>query len=585
MKRFNPIILLFVLLSSFSTLAESPFSAPKQPGFGASQAEFLPVDQAFAFSYQQQGNDLVLSWDITPEHYLYHHQFKFTPQGVQLGEAQIPQGKSYVDEYFGEVEIFDENIQLRIPLSQVQADATVDVQYQGCAKAGLCYPPEIKKVYLTPINATSSSASNEAPQASEQGKLANMLSEQSLLLNLLVFFALGVGLAFTPCVFPMYPILSGIIVGQGQKLSLRRAFTMSMVYVQGMALTYTLLGLVVASAGLKYQAALQHPAILITLAALFAVLSLSMFGLYNLQLPSGMQEKLSRLSNKQKGGSIGGVFVMGLISGLVCSPCTTAPLSGALLYVANSGDLLLGGAALYALSMGMGLPLIVLGTSGGKLLPKAGGWMNVVKVVFGFLLLTVSVVMLDRLLPDWISQLLFAALLIGLFIYFNYVNSHSTSSNWKHIRSAMIMLGLGVSSVWAYQAVEPQISKQEVIQEQHFIQIKTVEELQTQLALAKADKQSVMLDFYADWCISCKEFEQLTFSDPRVQDKFDSMLTLQADVTGNDEQDTRLLEHLDILGLPTLVFFNSAGDRVENARITGFVNADYFLSHLEKNQL
>ncbi|MFO6423101.1 protein-disulfide reductase DsbD [Motilimonas sp. KMU-193] len=591
-KRWTVILLCWLV--SFAVHSADPFSqANSNSPF--QQPSFLPVDQAFPFAYQQQDDEVFLNWAVTPGYYLYQHQFSFKVQGAELAPYQLPKGIDYHDDYFGDVVIYREDTEIQLQVANVQKDAQITVTFQGCADAGLCYPPETKTIYLTPltgdantdaaapaqVNKAPVNGPNQQPQLDKQSAsgLAAILSQQTLLVSLGLFFLLGIGLAFTPCVFPMYPILSGIIVGQKQ-LSTKRSFILSFTYVQGMALTYTLLGLVVAMAGLKYQAALQHPVILISLAVLFTLLSLSMFGLYNLQLPGFISNRLNNLSNQQQGGSIKGVFIMGLISGLVCSPCTTAPLSGALLYVASSGDMTLGAAVLYALSLGMGLPLLILGSSGGKLLPKAGPWMMHIKVVFGFLLLSVAVVMLERFLNATLVTLLFALLALALLAYLASASRRSLS-RYKNVHR--LLLALAAFGVIGYSVI--QIQQHQAVQQNlksRFEYVANLTELEQKLQQAQQQERWVMVDFYADWCVACKDFERETFADPSVIAQLEQAMLIQADVTANNEANQALLKQLNILGLPSIEFYNPKGERLEQARVTGFLNAEQFLAHLQQ---
>ena len=596
MTRFLACILSFFLVSTAMATGDSPFS---QTGANSSnpfsqQPSFLPVDQAFQFAYQQQDDEVYLNWAVTPEYYLYQHQFSFKAQGVELATPNLPAGIDYHDDYFGDVVIYRQDTEIVLNVKNIAQDAQISVTYQGCADAGLCYPPETKVIYLSPLEGQANAASQSEASAPTTGiaqqkldqqsssGLADILSQQSLMISLGLFFLLGIGLAFTPCVFPMYPILSGIIVGQ-KSPSIKRSFLLSFTYVQGMALTYTLLGLVVAMAGLKYQAALQHPVILISLAVLFTVLSLSMFGLYNLQLPSFISERLNKVSNQQQGGSVKGVFLMGLISGLVCSPCTTAPLSGALLYVASTGDLVLGGAVLYALSLGMGLPLLILGTSGGKFLPKAGMWMVHIKVVFGFLLLSVAVVMLERFISATISSVLFALLGLALLAYLAYAMWRSA-----HRLKALGLVCIAFAGAAVIGLTAAQISEQQNIKQglkARFVYVTNLSELELQLAIAKQNNQAVMLDFYADWCVACKDFEKATFTDEGVIEQLENVVLIQADVTKNNADDQAMLSKLDILGLPSILFYNQQGERLTQARVTGFMAGEQFLQHLQRFEI
>ncbi|HAS6030167.1 protein-disulfide reductase DsbD [Vibrio vulnificus] len=580
-----------------SSPAMALFGNNQNSSFASGSNDFVPVDQAFPFNYFQQDHRITLDWQVKEGYYLYQQRLSFSAENVVLGDIQMENGQPYRDEFFGDVNIYTNPLFVNIPMQDWQPGAKLIVQYQGCAKAGFCYPPETRVIDITsftngdmapatmPTQTASpldtSTANTSTPQPlTEQDQLASGLADNWW--TPLLFLALGVGLAFTPCVLPMYPILTSIVLGSG-KLSQRRALGLSLVYVQGMALTYTLLGLVVASAGLQFQAAMQHPYVLIGLSILFVTLALSMFGVYTLQLPSSVQTWLNNLSNKQQGGSSAGVFAMGAISGLVCSPCTTAPLSGALLYVAQSGDLLTGGVALYALAMGMGIPLILVAVFGNKLLPKAGGWMDRVKTLFGFVLLAAPIFLLERILPEMWSTALWSALGIAAFGWLYHVKNSLEFGGWKQSAVGIIaVLGLFASAQPALNYWFADSSQQAQTSEVSFIKIRNVEELQQQLALAKQAKKPVMLDFYADWCVACKEFEKYTFHDPAVAAQLKQFVLLQADVTRNQAQDIELLQAQQVLGLPTIDFWDAQGNPVSNARLTGFMQAAPFLEHIQR---
>lgn len=580
-----------------SSPAMALFGNNQTSTFGSGSNDFVPVDQAFPFNFFQQDHRLTLDWQVKEGYYLYQQRLSFSAENVTLGDIQMEDGQPYRDEFFGDVNIYTNPLFVNIPMQDWQPGAKVIVQYQGCAKAGFCYPPETRVIDIasftngdmapattltqTPRQLETSTTNTSTPQPlTEQDQLASGLADNWW--TPLLFLALGVGLAFTPCVLPMYPILTSIVLGSG-KLSQRRALGLSLVYVQGMALTYTLLGLVVASAGLQFQAAMQHPYVLIGLSILFVTLALSMFGVYTLQLPSGVQTWLNNLSNKQQGGSSAGVFAMGAISGLVCSPCTTAPLSGALLYVAQSGDLLTGGVALYALAMGMGIPLILVAVFGNKLLPKAGGWMDRVKTLFGFVLLAAPIFLLERILPEMWSTALWSALGIATFGWLYHVKNSLEFGGWKQSAVGIIaVLGLFASAQPALNYWFADSTQQAQTSEVSFIKIRNVEELQQQLTLAKQAKRPVMLDFYADWCVACKEFEKYTFHDPAVAAQLKQFVLLQADVTRNQAQDIELLQAQQVLGLPTIDFWDAQGNPVSNARLTGFMQAAPFLEHIQR---
>ncbi|CAJ1825026.1 Thiol:disulfide interchange protein DsbD [Aeromonas dhakensis] len=587
-RLLSPLLLLCALLAGLGSLPARASSTDLLSALGieaSAQPKFLKVDEAFVLESEQQGNRLLLRLRIADDYYLYRHRFSFQGENLIFKEPVLPAGTDHEDDFFGKTQVYYREVQIPVTLTEAGQQASLKISYQGCTD-GLCYPPTDKRIAVEPLVAEPPhdqvDAPTPAPASSQQDQLAAALGNQGFWLSVAAFFALGLGLAFTPCVFPMYPILTGIIAGAGHRLSTRRAFLLSFVYVQGMAVTYTLLGLVVASAGLKFQAALQHPYVLIGLSVMFVLLALSMFGLYTLQLPSSLQTRLSGLSNRQQGGSVLGVGIMGMISGLVCSPCTTAPLSGALIYVAQSGDLWLGGAALYALSLGMGLPLLLLGTSGGKLLPKAGAWMDVIKQLFGFALLAVPILLLSRLWSDQVATLAWLGWGLLLCGYLYHHNQHQQHSVGRSLRGFVLLLAMISAVVVGKDLLLPSQGASVAAQAETpaFIRIKTLDDLKTQLAAARG--KPVLLDLYADWCVACKEFEHKTFSDPAVRERFGQMVLLQADVTANDDADVELLNSLNVLGLPTLIFFDRAGNEVSGQRVTGFMGPAEFLGQLDR---
>lgn len=556
---------------------QSQFELPQNDVF-AQQNQFLPVDEAFKFEFQQKGNELTLMWDIADSYYMYQHRFQ-VKSAVQLAEQpELPPGEAHFDEFFGETTVYRDSVQITYTLHSATPDQEFVISYQGCADAGLCYPPTEKTVYLTAVQGEGGEAIDFAKVAenSQQNTSSffDTISEKPLWLVLLMFVVLGIGLAFTPCVLPMYPIISAIIMGQSnnatKQLSTRRAFTLSLAYVQGMAITYSLLGIVVALAGLRYQAMLQHPAILITLAVVFVVLSLSMFGVYTLQLPQRWQNYFNQLSQSQRGGAHSSVFIMGAVSGLIASPCTTAPLSGVLLFIAQSGDITIGGAVLYALSVGMGLPLLVFGVTGGKLLPKAGAWMNTIKRLFGVVLLGVALVLVERLIPyvvaDWLWVLYIAASVA--YLAANDLRELSTKAAAR-FTAAWIAIGAVLIVSWWPQ---PHHSLP-------FTQVKSVAEIEQALQSAAAKNQLVMLDLYADWCVACKDFERKTFADEAVQAVTSDMLLLQADVTLNSPENNAILQRFQVLGLPSIVFF-AQQQEISRSRVTGFMPPETFTEHI-----
>ena len=553
---------------------------------------FLPVDQAFQFDFTQQDQELVVSWTIADGYYLYKDKIKLGGVAVSFSHPNYPEPMQKEDEYFGIVNVYYHQLVLRIPLADISEDAVFKIQYQGCAEAGLCYPPLTKEMPISQLttdstaSAAADTAADKTVPVSSQNTLAEKLSDGASLVTLAGFFLLGLGLAFTPCIFPMYPILTSIIVGQGNQLSSKRAFSLSFSYVQGMAITYSALGLVIASLGVKFQGYMQHPAVLIIACVIFVLLALSMFGVFNLSLPSSWQEKVSNVSNKQQGGSLKGAFIMGALSGLIASPCTTAPLSAALLYVAQSGDLLLGAITLYILSLGMGLPLLILGSSGGKLLPKAGNWMNAVKTSFGFLLLAVPLILLERIMP-FSYVLILGNLLVLAFLVYVYQVMFSLHSNIAKAVLLVLAQIILVASLWLnlqhWSPTQPVATSTTTAPAQSgFITVNSLDELKEQVM--QSNGRYTMVDLYADWCVACKEFEHLTFPKPEVQAQMQNMQLLKVNVTDMTRKDQALLDNYQVLGLPTILFFNPQGDELSSARVTGFMPANSFAEHLQQLQ-
>ena len=527
---------------------------------------FVPVDQAFGFDFSLQGHQLTLSWKVKDGYYLYRQQFHLSAQHAQLAPVTLPPGQPHEDEFYGKSEIYPQDVQLPITLRQADAGATLSVTYQGCAAAGFCYPPETRSVPLTAIAADSAAPVIAASPAAHRTPLPF-----SPLWALLI----GIGVAFTPCVLPMYPLISGIILGGQRRYSLGRLFALALVYVQGMALTYTLLGMVVAAAGLRFQAALQHPYVLIGLSVLFVLLALSMFGLFTLQLPASLQTRLTLWSNRQQGGSLAGVFMMGALAGLICSPCTTAPLSAILLYIAQSGNLWAGAGTLWLYAFGMGLPLIAVTMFGNRLLPKSGPWMQSVKEGFGFVILALPVFLLERVLGDIWGLRLWSLLGVAFFAW-AFSLSLSARGTARVLPIIMLAAALVVARPlqdWAFGS-----SSTQSVAHLPFQRISNSQQLDS--ALQQAQGRITMVDLYADWCVACKEFEKYTFSDDGVRSALSNVQLLQANVTANNAQDNALLQHLQVLGLPTILFFDAQGKEIADSRVTGFLNAADFRAHL-----
>lgn len=584
MKRI--LLFLFFIFTALST----------QAGLFDKKPAFLPVDEAFQFSAAKSENqeNVIVNWSIAEGYYLYQEKISVKINQEETSLFDLPtfsiSPEDYNDPYFGLMKIFKKPVQAIFKASQppLKAEDVVEIAYQGCTE-GFCYPPEVKEIKVADLpiaqvantekTSENSTALSAQPKA-EQDRLAESLFNSKY--AVFGFFLLGLGLAFTPCVLPMLPLLSAIVIGQNQRPNMWRAFALSFVYVQGMALTYTLLGLIVAAIGLPFQVALQHPYVMIGLSIIFVLLALSMFGVFTLQLPSSLQTKLSLLSQQQKAGALGGVFLMGMIAGLVASPCTSAPLSGALLYVAQSGDLFTGAITLYLLALGMGVPLILITLFGNKILPKSGMWMETVKKLFGFVMLALPVFLISRILPDEWTPRLWAMLGTAFFIWFAF-QMPKNGTGWVFriffLVAAMISVKPLQAWVWGENSI-PSAVENKAVSHVEFKKVKSEAELQQ--ALSENNKSLVMLDLYADWCVACKEFEKETFSDPSVQKAFGDMLLLQVDMTKNSEENRALMTKYKVLGLPTILFFNRDGKEIEGSRVNGFMPPVEFLQWIEK---
>ncbi|WP_456373779.1 protein-disulfide reductase DsbD [Thiolapillus sp.] len=596
---------------------------------GLEEDDILKPDQAYRPTVEStDGKNLTVHWEIADGTYLYEDKVNVRIQGdgVELGQYQLPAPKIKHDSVkpdgsIGDVAVFVHKLDLNIPLirSNTNAtEATVTLKYQGCAERGICYPPQKKqfKLQLPAISAdagvsgvtpaaqplpaprTTASGDPGGVEQSEQDQIASLMKNSGTWLIILTFFGIGLLLAFTPCVFPMIPILSGIIAGQGSGITTRRAFTLSLVYVLAMAVTYTAVGVLAGLFGASFNltAAFQNPWILSAFALLFVLLALSMFGFYDLQLPASWQTRLSEISNRQKGGELGGVAIMGLLSALIVGPCVAPPLAGALIYIGQTGDGVLGGVALFAMAMGMGVPLIAIGTSAGKLLPKAGGWMDAVKAVFGVIMLALAISMLERFLPPMYPMALWGALLIVSAVYMGALRqlpaeAGGWSKLWKGLGVVLLVYGIlfliGVASN-GKDTVQPLrgilASSGGSTQPSHlaFKKIKSVSDLQRELASARAAGKPVMLDFYADWCIYCKQMEKNVFNEPAVVSAMSNFVLLQADVTEQDEQDKALMDHVEILAPPAMLFWGTDGREIHHLRLMGYMNMSDFLAHIRK---
>lgn len=581
--------------------------------------ELLDPEEAYKLSVRvEDGTHIRLYWSIADGTYLYQDNVALSipeSETVALGEVKLPPAEIKKDSVkpdgtIGDIAVYHNEIDLIVPLvrSTTEADEfTLEARYQGCAEIGVCYPP-ISKQFTLSLPAISAAQASEiadtttaAPASpagepvSELDQITDTLKGGSTLLIVGAFFLLGLGLSFTPCIFPMIPILSGIIAGQGDKITTQKAFTLSLVYVLAMAITYTVAGILAGLFGGNLQAYFQDPWILSAFALVFVLLALSMFGFYDLQLPSSLQSRLSEASNKQRGGTLGGVAIMGFLSALIVGPCVAPPLAGALIYIGQTGDAMLGGLALFALSMGMGAPLIAIGTSAGKLLPRAGSWMDAVKAVFGVALLGVAIIMLERIIPAELAMLLWGMLFIVSAIYMGALrNLEIEASGWQKLWKGLGFVFLVYGTLMLVGAASGGKDTLQPLrgiaivggsgaaghQELAFKRIKSLDDLQREVAFASSQGRPVMLDFYADWCVSCKEMEKYTFSDPQVIDTLSNTHLLQADVTANDDVDQALLQgHFGLPGPPAIIFYGSDGQERRNYRLVGFMPAAEFSQH------
>jgi len=584
--------------------------------------EILHPDQAFILSARLDANNIVRTNILMADNiYLYRDKIKIamvSGEGHSLGAISVPRGKKKDDEFFGPMEVIYGELDVAIPLI-TEANASdrivLSYDYQGCVEDRICYPPITKYLSIdssegliqvvdqvdtttgSPVIASPGTAASEQAPISEQDQFTAFLKDKSLLVIIGLFFLAGVGLTFTPCVFPMIPILSSIIAGQGESITTGRAFVLSLVYVLAMAVTYAIAGAIAGYYGNEFniQIWFQDPVILSIFATIFALLALSMFGFYDLQMPNAIQSRLTAISNSQQGGTLIGVGLMGIFSAIIVGPCITAPLVGALFYITQTQDWQLGGLALFALGMGMGMPLLLIGTSAGNILPRAGGWMDTVKSAFGIVLLGVAIWLLERILPTAITMVLIAALLIASAIYMGALDSmNETTSGWRRLFKS---LGLLILIYGVAYLIGAAAGSNDLIQplrgvaataggsaqsEQHlaFRQIKGKQGLQQALQDSGRQGRASMLDFYADWCISCKEMEKYAFTHPGVLAALAQVTALQADVTDNDSIDIELMSSLGIYGPPAILFFDADGREIRNRRVVGEMSGEQFAAHV-----
>lgn len=581
-------------------------------GTSSGSPEFIPVDEAFKLYVSAiDGNTAEVGFQVTPGHYLYKDKISVSAVSdvARTGNLNMPAGEMKVDEYFGEMEVYHNDVFVTVPVARATPEAMqleLSVGYQGCADAGLCYPPQTRSFQVALPVATAVGALPDSPTTgsttgavpvSEQGWLAGVITGSSIWSMAGIFFLAGLGLALTPCVLPMIPILSGIIAGDGDNVSPMRGFTLALSYVLGMAIVYTGAGIAAAAVGVQLQAVFNAPWVLIVFAGLFVVLAMSMFGLFDLQMPSSIQSRLAAVSGAQKSGTMIGAFVMGALSSLIVTACVAPPLVAALTVIGQTGDMLRGGAALFAMSVGMGAPLLLVGASAGQLLPKAGSWMVAVKGAFGFMMLGLAVWMLSRILPEFVTLALWGLLVFMAGVFLGGLTTlHPDSTGGQKLGKGFGLIAVFYGAVMLFGSMagggDPLRPLAAVTfagggsattddHELEFVRIKTVDDLDRQLAAAAAQGKSAMLDFYADWCVSCKEMEKYTFTDLNVHDALSNTVLLQADVTLNDEQDQELLKRFGVFGPPTIVFFGTDGIPKDGYEVVGFMKAEAFAAHVQ----
>ena len=594
------LVLLFSLNAQASLFDNSPFATNDGP---------LDVEQAFVMGHSQTGNKLTLFWDIPADYYLYRDRIELKHgDQIQVIERINAPSKPKDDPLFGKVQVYYERAEVSFELgskTSAAVDDTVSVTYQGCWEGGICYPPVTKQVPVTaieqatalPVSTTAANTSSNTSTPvllSEQDRFAQTLSQGNTLVIIAAFFVAGLALSFTPCVFPMIPILSSIIAGQGSNVTAKKGFVLSLVYVLAVSVTYTIAGVLAGLFGENLQATFQNPWIISVFSLVFVLLSLSMFGFYDLQLPSGLQTRLSNITNSQKGGTYTGVAIMGFLSALIVGPCMAAPLAGALIYIGQTGDPVIGGTALFAMSLGMGVPILVVGTSAGKFLPKAGTWMDKVKAVFGVLLLLLAVWMLDRIVPTAVTMWLAAVILVVSAVYMGALTRVLPESPSR----VLLVKGLGVVVlVYAVSLMLGALAGNKSLlyplkgiggggvgvqqtAELPFVKVTTPEQLQTELDKARNEGKPVMLDFYADWCVACIELEVFTFADVGVQRALDRFHLVKVDVTANDEPAKALNRAYSIIGPPALIFFTDQGAKLEHKTLIGVVKPSDFIAHI-----
>jgi len=575
---------------------------------GNSIDKALPADKVFIpDAFAVDGNTIEFGIRLLPDYYLYKSKISVRSlnDNAKAGQLDLPKGKVKTDEWLGEQEVYFDEVFGKVAIARATPEAMdleIELNYQGCKVDGICYLPVSKVLTVSLPVATTTTDLSKIPDpslpVSEQARLAQIITGSSIWVAAGLFFLAGLGLAFTPCVLPMVPILSGIIAGDGDDVSSMRGFTLALSYVMGMAIVYTGAGIAAAALGLQLQATFNQPWILVLFAGLFVILALGMFSAYDMQMPSSIQSKLSGVSGNQKSGTMIGAFVMGALSSLIVTACVAPALIAALTVIAQTGDMLRGGSALFAMSLGMGAPLLAVGAAQGKFLPKAGGWMVAVKNAFGFMMLGLAIWMLSRILPGTVTMLLWAILIFMSGVFLGGLTTLTSESGVKQklgkgfgflaiIYGVILLLGslTGGSNPLQPLASVNVGSSTAVAEAEHelpFQRIKSVDDLDREIAAAASNGKTVLLDFYADWCVSCKEMEAYTFVDADVQAALSNTVWLQADVTANDATDKVLLERFGVFGPPTIIFFGSDGEQRHGYEVVGYMKAPDFAKHVRQ---
>jgi len=563
--------------------------------------EILDPEIAFRVSADVYSDkQLILNWEIEPDYYLYKNKFSFQSgeTGLTLGNADFPMGKLKEDPAFGQVEVYYGQNNVLIPFDLADKSLKyfdLNIAYQGCKEDSVCYPP-IKKTLAVVVPASFNTPSvnavvNQTLLISEQDAITQKLKDKNLLINILTFFGFGFLLALTPCVFPMIPILSGILVGEGDRITRTRAISLSLSYVVAMASTYAVLGIIAGLFSFNLQAASQNVWILSLFSGIFVLLALSMFGFYELHIPSSWQSRLSASQDQSSQGTLKGAAIMGVLSAIIVGPCVAPPLAGALFYISQTGDALLGGLALFAMGLGFGVPLLVVGATSGELLPRAGAWMETIKRIFGVIMLGVAIWFLERVLPETLVLVLWAMLFITTAIFVGALDRlEAVSTYWQRLWKGMgiVMLVYGIVLIVAaangggtvLKPFKQQALSSETADTLLFKYVASLEELDQQLQQAKREGKPVMLDFYADWCVICNELETYTFTDPAVQKTLMQFTLLKIDVTKNNDVDKALLKQFDLFGPPAILFFNKESVEIKSHRLVGFIKAKAFVDHI-----